>query len=280
MFELPGAKRVRREDLNASDDGAGSESDDGIQDVELRARLNAQIARSLGLDSHAQPPSDLTTGNSHLAGSKGSGDDQVGGLEAAGVARDDNEDEFAFRLFSSAPPAQKVVLEEDVEPTGDGGFIHGRPLSYYMVTNASAQQKQEYAIAAMSGDQVLTRSHDRAWGLELPWKVTKITVTRKIRPGEKADDDSDEAAKRKRRPGKKQRISLRKRAKTKEEKKAAEVQRLADKEEHIKDKKKRLNRLKKLRKRAKAREQKQAIKGEGGAGDDDTGDSDGDSAGS
>ncbi|KAM5342594.1 hypothetical protein ACJ41O_013560 [Fusarium nematophilum] len=282
MFELPGAKRVRREDLGASDDGARSESDDGIEDAELRAKLNAQIARTLGLDdSFARPRSDLSTGNSHLAGPRASGDDD----ETAGPdspdgpgGEDENAEEFAFRLFSSAQPAQKIVLEEDVEPQGDGGFIGNRPLSYYVVTNVSAQQKQEYAVAAVSGDHVLARSHGRAWGLELPWKVTTIRVTRKLKPGETAGNEADEDGKRKRRPGKKQRISERKRAKVRDEKKQAESQRLLQKEEHIKDKKKRLNRLKKLRKRAKAREQKQASKGDGdGGAGGDTGESASDS---
>ncbi|KAJ4250499.1 hypothetical protein NW762_011753 [Fusarium torreyae] len=269
MFEVPEAKRVRREDLNGSDNGAENESDDGIQDAELRARLNAQIARSLGLDdSYVEQPSDVVMQDSHPMGSKESGDDDTAGAEAA---EDDHEEEFAFRLFSKAPPTQKVVLEEDTGPTGDGTFVSGRPLSYYVVTNVPAHQKQEYAIAAMSGDQVLAKSHDRFWGLELPWKVTTVAVTCNATPGDKTED----AAKGKRRPGKKQRISLRKRAKAKEEKKAADAQKMAEKEEHIKDKKKRMNRLKKLRKRAKAREQKQGAN-EGG----DNEDSDGDSAGS
>ncbi|KAM0558541.1 hypothetical protein ACHAPJ_004736 [Fusarium lateritium] len=270
MFEVPQAKRVRREDLNGSDNGAENESDDDIQDAELRAKLNAQIARSLGLDdSYAEQYSDVVMEDSHPTGSKESGDDDIAGAEPA---EDDHEEEFAFRLFSKAPPTQKVVLEEDTGPTGDGTFVSGRPLSYYVVTNVPAQQRQEYAIAAMSGDQVLAKSHDRFWGLELPWKVTTITVTRKATPGDKTEED---ATKGKRRPGKKQRISLRKRAKAKEEKEAADAQKMAKKEEHIKDKKKRMNRLKKLRKRAKAREQKQ---GANGGGDDE--DSDGDSAGS
>ncbi|KAF4970096.1 hypothetical protein FSARC_2797 [Fusarium sarcochroum] len=271
MFEVPQAKRVRREDLNGSD----NESDAGIRDAELRAKLNAQIARSLGLDdSYVEQPVDVLMEDSHPTGRKDSGDDDTAGAEPADADGDDHEEEFAFRLFSKAPPTQKIVLEEDTGPTGDGTFVHGRPLSYYMVTNVPAKQKQEYAIAAMSGDQILAKSHDRAWGLEFPWKVTKITVTRKATSGDKTEE---ETAKGTRRPGKKQRISLRKRAKAQEEKKAAEVQKMAEKEEHIKDKKKRMNRLKKLRKRAKAKEQKQGAKGED-EGDDE--DSDGDSAGS
>ncbi|KAF5025917.1 hypothetical protein F66182_2036 [Fusarium sp. NRRL 66182] len=273
MFEVPEAKRIRREDLIASDDDVESKSDDGVQDAELRARLNAQIARSLGLDdSYTNSSSDIPRQGSHPEEQEELGGHDIGDVEPADAAEDDHEEEFAFRLFSKAPPTQKVVLEDDAEPLGNGGLISGRPLSYYVATNVSAQRKQEYALTAISGDQVLTKSHDRAWGLELPWKVTKLTVTRTVSLGD--ETEQEDADKGKRRPGKKQRISLRKRAKVKEEKKAVEAQKMAEKEEHIKDKKKRMNRLKKLRKRAKAREQKQG--GKGGEGED----SDGDSAGS
>ncbi|KAF4338189.1 hypothetical protein FBEOM_7931 [Fusarium beomiforme] len=258
MFEVPEAKRVRREDLITPDDGEENGSDDGIYDDELRARLNAQIAKSLGLEIFAESSPQVAMKDSALTKGNESIDDEMGN---PGAAKDDQEDEFVFRLFSKAPPRQKVVLKEDTGPTGKGTFVSGRPLAYYMVTNISAEQKHEYAVAAVSGDQVLARSHDRAWGLEVPWKVTKVAVTRKAKLDPK---EGDELAKRNRRPGKKQRISLRNRIKEKEEKKAVEAKKMAEKEEHLKDKKKRMNRLKKLRKRAKAREQKQASKEDDG----------------
>ncbi|KAM0243159.1 hypothetical protein ACHAP5_006878 [Fusarium lateritium] len=273
MFEVPEAKRVRREDLNGSDDGAGQDS---TQDAELRAKLNAQMAMSLGMDMYIEPSYDGSmkeTRASESKESKESDDDDDDMVDAAG---EDHEEEFAFRLFSKAPPTQKIVLEENTGPTGVGAFVAGRPLSYYVVTDVPARRKQEYAIAAMSGDQVLSKSHDRAWGLELPWKVTNTTITRKVSPNDKTEDEATEG---RRRPGKKQRISLRKRAKAKEEKETADAKKMAEKEEHIKDKKKRMNRLKKLRKKAKAKEQKQTSKGEGGDGgqspdsDDDPSDS-------
>jgi hypothetical protein len=234
----------------------------------LRAKLNAQIARSLGLEILAEPTPEVAMKDCSLTKGKESGDDDMGDPEVTLAAEDDEEEEFVFRLFSKAPPSQKVVLEEDTGPTGDGTFVSGRPLTYYVVKNISAERRHEYAVAAVSGDQVLARSHGRAWGLEVPWKVTKLAITRKARPDEKAQD---ELAQRKRRPGKKQRISLRKRAKEKEERKAAEVKKMAEKEEHIKDKKKRMNRLKKLRKRAKAKEQKQVSKeGDGDGSNSDS----------
>ncbi|KAF5529813.1 hypothetical protein FNAPI_13752 [Fusarium napiforme] len=254
MFEVPEAKRVRREDLDKSDDGAENWSVDGICDAELRAKLNEQIARALGLEVLAEPTPDVAIKDCSLTGSKESRDKGIGESEAIPAAKDDEEEEFVFRLFSKAPPSQKVVLKEDHGPTGDGTFVSGRPLSYYVVKNVSAERKHEYTVAAV------------------PWKVTKLAITRKARANEKRAQD--EVAQTKRRPGKKQRISLRKRAKEMEERKAAEVKKLAEKEEHVKDKKKRMNRLKKLRKRAKAKGQKQALK-EGDADHDSNADSSG-----
>ncbi|RGP62169.1 hypothetical protein FSPOR_9478 [Fusarium sporotrichioides] len=269
MFEVPQAKRVRREDLNASDDG----SDDGLQDAELRAKLHAQMVKSLGMDIDIGPVSPSSAKDSNSESTKRVEDDAMD-VDHNEEPEEDHEEEFVFRLFSKAPATQKVVLEEDTGPTGTGVFVRGRPLSYYMVTDIPAQQKQEYAMASISGDEVLARSHNRAWGLELPWKVTKLTVTRKASPNGKVQGDETRG---KRKPGKKQRISLRKRAKEREEKEVAEAKKMADKEEQIKDKKKRMNRLKKLRKRAKAKGQKQTSKGEEDGQSDD---SDGDSAGS
>ncbi|KAF5973663.1 DUF2011 domain-containing protein [Fusarium coicis] len=209
MFEVPEAKRVRREDLDKSDDGAENWSVDGICDAELRAKLNEQIARSLGLEVLAEPTLDVAMKDCSLTGSKESRDNDIGESEAIPAAKDDEEEEFVFRLFSKAPPSQKVVLEEDHGPTGDGTFVSGRPLNYYVVQNVSAERKHEYTVAAEM-----------------------------------------------------------------EERKAAEVKKLAEKEEHVKDKKKRMNRLKKLRKRAKAKGQKQALK-EGDADHDSNADSSG-----
>lgn len=222
------------------------------------------------MDVTDSQPRDVAAAQSHFAegspranltGGKGSTEDQAEEEDAA-------DEEFAFRLFSTAKPTQKVVLEEDVEPQGEGGLVGpGRPLSYYVVTNLSAKERLEYDFAAVSGDEILARSKTRSWGMEMPWKVTTIRVTRKARP---EDTKAKDEAKR-RRPGKKQRISLRKKAKVKEEKQQAAAQKLIEKEEHIKDKKKRMNRLKKLRRRAKDKEKKQGGDAGAGSGDESEG---------
>ncbi|KAL6891065.1 hypothetical protein HDV57DRAFT_484431 [Trichoderma longibrachiatum] len=276
MFDLPDAKRVRREELHASDESSWSESE---VDAELEARLNAQIAKSLGIDESAyrppQPPTTLPVlqrpqasgkrGREALSSDSESEpgipvDDDSTPIDEGGEAEDEG---YAFRLFSTAGPAPKVVLE-DYDKVVEGKLLRGRPLSYYMATEVSPQKKREYEVAAVSGEDVLARSKVRHWGLELPWKVTSIKITRKARPGEIASharSESEQQAGRKR-PGKKSRIAMRKKARAQAQAEEEAKKKMASKEEQIKEKKKRLNRLKKLRRRA----QKKAEKGENGEG--------------
>lgn len=149
----------------------------------------------------------------------------------------------------------------------EGKMTRGRPLSYYFVTDLSPEMKQQYEMAAVSGEDVIERSKIRAWGLELPWRVTTIKTNRK--PASKrwggaeavAHVENDQPAKRKR-PGKKRRTAMRIEARAKAQAEEAAKQKMAEKEEHTKDKKKRMNRLKKLRRRAK----KKTEKGGGEAG--------------
>lgn len=176
------------------------------------------------------------------------------------------EDEaYTFRLFSTAGPAPKVVLENH-DRIVEGKLARGKPLSYYLVTDLPPEKKHQYEMAAMSGEDIIARSKIREWGLELPWRVTNIKVTRKARPGEGVNltrVDDEQQAKRKR-LGKKSRIAMRKKARAKEQAEAAAKQKMADKEEQVKEKKKRLNKLKKARRKAK----RKAGKGENGGGDE------------
>ncbi|UNI19016.1 hypothetical protein JDV02_005235 [Purpureocillium takamizusanense] len=298
MFELPQAKRVRREDLNRSGDSdwSGRESDE--IDAELQALLNAQIARSLGFDVDAAvgPPADRPA-----AGSKGpfaaSEADAKGQPEGAGGhdGVDGDQDaadlgEFEFKLFSTSTAAPKVVLEDESAGQGDGDIVRKRPAQYYLVVDVPPERRKEYELAAVSGEDVLARSRQRSWGLEMPWKVIRIATTT-CKAGSKgagvgsskpprgttaADDDDDEVeeARRRKRPGKKARIAQRIKERAKKQKQEAAKKQLVDKEEHLKDKKKRLNRLKKLRRRAKEKEKKQGGGGggaEGGSGSDSDG---------
>ncbi|UKZ57814.1 hypothetical protein TrVGV298_011675 [Trichoderma virens] len=279
MFELPDAKRVRREDLRASDESSWSESE---ADSELEARLNAQIARSLGIDESAfrapkpQVPLPVPTKPQANGSKEDDGLSSDSESEPKTPADDSTfnqggevEDEaYAFRLFSTAGPAPTVVLE-NYDRVVEGKLLRGRPLSYYLVTDVSPEKKQQYEMVAVSGEDVLARSKVREWGLELPWRVTNIQVTRKARPGEGANltrVDDEQQAKRKK-PGKKRRIAMRTEARAKEQAEAAAKQKMAEKKEQVKEKKKRLNKLKKARRKAK----RKAGKGENGGGGGESG---------
>ncbi|KND93950.1 hypothetical protein TOPH_01793 [Tolypocladium ophioglossoides CBS 100239] len=271
MFQLPEAKRVRREDLKGSDGSDWSDNGEDI-DADLQARLNARIARSLGLDAGGVEPLNWPAEESRPMTERLDAEPADNRDGAGETHSGDNEDEdlgkFEFRLFSSAAAAPKVVLENDKEAQGEGGLVAQRPTSYFLVTDIPAELKRQYEFAAVSGEDVLDRSCWRSWGLELPWKVTaKITTTRKAQPVYEGTEtgrieEAPDATKRKR-PGKKRRIALRTKERAKRAQEETVAKKQMDKEEHMKDKKKRLNRLKKLRKRAKDKEKKMAAKGEG-----------------
>ncbi|POR35240.1 Uncharacterized protein TPAR_04572 [Tolypocladium paradoxum] len=263
MFELPKAKRVRREDLRGSDGSDWSDAGQEAIDTDLQARLNAQIARSLGLDAGGVEPLNRTAETSRPKTERPDAE------ATCNIDEDEGLGEFEFRLFSSAAAAPMVVLENDKEAQGEGGLVAKRPTSYFLATDVPAELKRQYQFAAVSGEEVLDRSRWKRWGLELPWKVTaKITTTRKAKPGDEGTEtgrieETPDPAKRKR-PGKKRRIAVRTKERSKKAQEETAAKKQMDKEEHLKDKKKRLNRLKKLRKRAKDKEKKMAAKGGGG----------------
>lgn len=187
---------------------------------------------------------------------------------------DEDEDEvYAFRLFSAAGPAPQVVLE-NTNRVVEGKMTRGRPLSYYLVTDLPPEKKQQYEMAAVSGEDVIERSKMRAWGLELPWRVRTIKVTRKAgrREGEAAAHVEDGQAAKRKRPGKKRRTAMRIKARAEAQAEEAAKQKMAEKEEHVKDKKKRMNRLKKMRRRAKKKTEKGAGGEAGGESDEDMSD--------
>lgn len=275
--------------MHASEESSWSESE---ADAELEARLNAQIAISLGLDESAfRAPKLQTTSlpivtkpkveerkkDEELSSDEESEPKTPAEASPAKEGGEDDDEVYAFRLFSTAGPAPQVVLE-NMNRVVEGKMIRGRPLSYYLVTELSPEKKQQFEMAAVSGEDVIERSKVRAWGLELPWRVTTIKTTRKIaikrgRGGAEAvaHVEDDQPAKRKR-PGKKRRTAMRIKARAEAQAEEAAKQKRAEKEEHVKDKKKRMNRLKKLRRRAKKKTEKGGGGEAGGESDEDMSD--------
>lgn len=286
MAVLTLCTRVRRDELvNESD--AESEGSNGEDDA-LRARLEAQMAQTLGLvdigvgrtvpvssgksqsrqkrESRSKHPSSHAAGEEPPQESSPSDSDDSMGEDQPDTGDDDGREEYDFCLFGGTGAPTKVVLEDDSRPRGEGGLEISRPRTFYLASTASAEDKRRYLYAAVTGDQVLERSRQRWWGMEYPWRVTHITTTVKTAPDGKVQVQavSEEEKGKRRRPGKKRRLAVRKKDRAQKQKEEAVAKKAEEKEEHIKEKKKRMNRLKKMRKRAKNREAKAATKGDGG----------------
>lgn len=277
------SRRVRREELNDWDASSGNGSE---EDAEIRARLEEQLAQSLGLvlSSHvdaglAQSTRDLASQKKHGRGAASSapaGDEdenvseETDSSSSAGEEEEEEEEadedggkeEYEFRLFGGADAtATKVVLEDDSRPMGEGRLENARPRSFYLATMPSEEEKQGFQSATVTAEQVVDMSRQRCWGLELPWKVTHIDPVISTTTTTK-ESTSHDAGKRKR-PGKKSRIATRTRQRADKAEAEVAAKQAGEKEEQVKEKKKRLNRLKKLRKRAKSKGQKTASQGAG-----------------
>ncbi|KAI1774187.1 hypothetical protein F4818DRAFT_419187 [Hypoxylon cercidicola] len=262
MFELPDAKRIRREDLY---DSASDEETVEVNqpDPSLQQKLNAQLSGLLDLRFTAD--GDIETCQAPESAESQTGDANIDPGDD-GDAKEVGEEVFTFRLFRDEEPLRKVVLEsqDGAGKNGDGAFAIKRPMSYYLAGELSPKTAEEFKMAAVSADYLLQDAGKRRWGLEKPWKITTITVTTNKRvaaPDNHTNHDSTTESKKKKRPGKKRRIILRVREKAKKEREEAAKRQVVDKEEHLKEKKKRLNREKKLKRRAKEREKKQGTKG-------------------
>lgn len=264
---------VRRDELYSSSEGEGDEVTHGQNDAASRARLNERLARMYSLDAESGAP-----------GAAGSDEELP---DAAADGGDQDERAFEFRLFSTTGSAPKVVVDDQDE--GDGAVLWSRPKSFYFKEGFTPEELQRFREVAVDYGDIVRGAQQRAWGLEVPWRVTKITVTSgkgttpALQKSSKMENGDGEPGKRKR-PGKKRRIAFREKEKERkqkeQERKAKEEeaakQRLT-KEEHLREKKKRLNREKKLKRRQKEKEKKLAGKSGGEDGGEGAGEEHGSS---
>ena len=190
------------------------------------------------------------------------------------AAEETAEQEFEFRLFSGTAlgqasndenaQTQKITLVDEDEDIGGGGFVvRERSRGYYFAQPAEGERKTGIHSMAMSGEEVLDRARKRAWGLEVPWRVRVLSSekengkrVKQVVGVEVRQDD----AKRKR-PGKKRRIVLRERKKSREEMLEKKKAEMIKKEEADREKRTRRNREKKVKRKMKEKV-KQADGGE------------------
>jgi hypothetical protein len=259
---------VKRSELYDDSSDREKNPDDAEEDAAARASLNAKLADLLGLDFSVEPKAASDARRRHDAISPMDVDNHVP-EPTEEENKPHHDEEFEFRLFSTTSAA-KVILPDDDESAAAGReaglVVPSRPLSYYMAGEPSPELRERYRLSAITTEDILKAAQKRSWGLEMPWRVTKITVSAKKLPASTSQYAIGEAnfpVKRKR-PGKKRRIALRKKGRTQKEKEEAKKRQELEKEEHLREKKKRLNREKKLKRRQKEKEKK-LVANEGGA---------------
>ncbi|KAG0648271.1 hypothetical protein D0Z07_5239 [Hyphodiscus hymeniophilus] len=255
MFDLPDAKWVRRSDLYKRSQSASPNPSE--PDPHLEAELRARLASIYG------PLSD------HLISGSGAYNEPADFDTEDRASVEHGQQEFEFRLFSTSGAgrsvneedvvAQKVLLNGDDEEDGDGGFVvKDRNRGYYFAEKAFGERQMGFEIMALSGNDVLSRARRRAWGLEVPWRVRVLHAGKTEVGGvlnEMGPEEREKDAKR-RRPGKKRRITLRQRQKLRQELQQQKKAEMEAKEEAEREKRTRRNREKKVKKKMKEKAKK------------------------
>ncbi|CAD6440067.1 fac7a9a9-4fdc-4573-b600-31c026309f44 [Sclerotinia trifoliorum] len=252
MFDLPDAKRVRRSDLYTGSSSSSPEPSSPI-DPDVSARFQEQLASLYGTIL-PQPYSVENTVRSEL--------NNDAPHSPRPVDDRDQEDEFDFRLFSNDKEG-KIILKEEV--ADEGVFtVEERNKSYYFTGPIEGERKEEYAISAVSGENVLRGRHQRYWGWEVPWrvKVLKVGIDGQKMVGNNGLGISNNInGAKKRKPGKKMRITVRERGRNIQAQEEAMTKEKETKEEAERERRARKNREKKVKRKAKEKALKAAAGG-------------------
>lgn len=177
---------------------------------------------------------------------------------------------FEFRLFATdevlksanGSKANRIRLENDDDISDAKGVfvVPWRDPRYYFTGALTALQKRRFELAAVSGEDVHRELRIRPYGLEVPWRVSVIRMGASNRKSLKlgnaaviAEELRTELERKKRkRMGKKSRITHRKREAIRREMQVSEQEKLAAERE----KKTKRNREKQLKRRAKEKAKK------------------------
>ncbi|KAK8191056.1 hypothetical protein IWZ00DRAFT_267256 [Phyllosticta capitalensis] len=266
MFELPEAKRVRRDELHSPASSPRSSPDPALADL-LRAQLASRI--DIELVDAPQPRAIVEPSR-----------------DADDAASEDEE--LEFRLFAApagnaatdgaaaASAPQKIRIKSPDLESGDGGFINPeRPRSYYFSGEPNEELRLQLDAAAVTGDQVMSWALQKWPGCALPWKVKTTALDRKAREalGISGGNMTEPATEKRKRKGKKARIATRTKLKAKAEAKEAQAKEKEEKELAERVKRAKRNREKKLKKRQRNKLKRAA------AGEQDDGQPQNDSSG-
>ncbi|KAJ5835850.1 hypothetical protein N7447_001876 [Penicillium robsamsonii] len=283
MFDLPNAKRVRRDEMRSPE---SSRSPSPAPDDAAAQDAYARLGQLLNLDQ-LDTAQDTTSQDNQPA------------------ENEDEEQEFEFRLFrapakstedttkqpgkqtdetsteeKAAPITQKLRIRLHSPTPGSGAGTEGRFVKasrgwdYYFSTpslqgrsgeptaedeSRITEKKKQFEDMAVSGQHVLTWANSLVWpGCHLPWRVIHLKrhQTKMPRPANSLPVYVVEGVPvsksplTRKKPGKKRRVQLRKRVAAAQAAKENEA-----------EKRTRKNRDRKLKRRQKAREQKAAAAG-------------------
>ena len=150
---------------------------------------------------------------------------------------------------------------DDEQQIGDGGFVvRERDRTYYFAEKALGHRQLGFETIALSGEEVLSRAKNRAWGLEVPWRVRVLKEFGKKGSGvvvrQSVDSGAGDGDAKRKRPGKQRRIILRERRKSREmllEQRKAENE---EREDAEREKRTRRNREKKVKRKIKEKAKK------------------------
>lgn len=235
---------MRRSDLYTRSTSSSPEPSSPI-DPNASARFHQQLASLYG----AITPLPCATKNAL----KPEFDNAEPALRPA-VHDQDQEEEFDFRLFSNDKEG-KIVLKEEVADQGVF-IVKERNRGYYFTSPIEGKRKEECAIVAISGEDVLQGRGQRYWGWEVPWRVRVLKVGiggQKMMGNNGLGVSHSSNEEKKKKPGKKRRILLRERRKKSEAQEEAMAKVKEGKEEAEREKRARRNREKKLKRKVKER---------------------------
>ncbi|KAI6251087.1 hypothetical protein HI914_00738 [Erysiphe necator] len=209
-----------------------------------------------------------------------------------------SETEYNFYLFRNSRESspQKVILEQEQLHLLDdglndkqGGFlVSQRKISYYFTPPASKGYKEQLVLSAVEGETVKQWSTQRAWGLEVPWRVqilrTQISAYKEVpkaysNNGQEninvsiesntptsseilqAQFQTQESCKsnKRRKPSKKRRIAVRKKLRAILALEEQQMQMKELKAQALKEKKIRRNREKKIKRKIKKKKEKEVL---------------------
>jgi hypothetical protein len=229
--------RVRRDDLYSPSQSPSSSPDPALGQAFLKSlrKRFAETVTSISVPSHVI-------------------DDEI------------LSEEVEFRLFATTSSKDektitKIRVQSPSLDDGPAGLVNPeRPREYYFRDSLSPEAEGRLKLVAVSGEDVLARSHTKWPGCSLPWRVTTILATGKQIPNISLQTD---VARKKTRKGKKTRIAIRKKAVEERERKENEQKNTMTKELEERVKRAKRNREKKLKKKERDKAKKAAARAAG-----------------